>query len=261
MKTLNDDFQVRPAHLPNVSDLFGLSEAFKFYILGVLAKLDETNSSKYIHDHVLNMVDPRPVINWAGPLYLLAGPTTIRMASYSDAVHVMEMHRDNCISFFEIFRLDHNVRSHEVFVRCENYARWPGYYHVPNWSRFVCWNVRGMVRESFIENFQIMYVLHRPVVVVILESRLSFENIDLIVERLPARYVYSTFGPVGFGGGVVVLWMDVSVSIVNGYHNRRETMVAEFAFEGIAPRPSARRRLFRGDDAGSSSTTSRDILD
>lgn len=63
METLNDAFQVRPAHLPNLSDLFGLSEAFKFYILGLLDKLNESNSNKYLPDHVLNMIDPRPVIN------------------------------------------------------------------------------------------------------------------------------------------------------------------------------------------------------
>lgn len=81
---------------------------------------------------------------------------------------------------------------------------------VPRYMTTLSWNIRGLTRPSFKNNFLHLVSIHNPDVVILTETRVGMENSLDIMRKLPFDS-HEIVEPVGFAGGIVVLWNSSNV--------------------------------------------------
>ena len=69
------------------------------------------------------------------------------------------------------------------------------------------WNARGVARPGFRRNINQLIRDHDPMIVIITETKVARPNIEGIAESLPFNS-YETVEPVGYTGGILILWNE-----------------------------------------------------
>ncbi|XP_074266271.1 uncharacterized protein LOC141588743 [Silene latifolia] len=78
------------------------------------------------------------------------------------------------------------------------------------------WNCRGIARPSFTTHLSYLINAHKPHIVILSETRTNSPNSVTIVRKLPFDS-WEILDPVGFTGGIIILWnaRDVAISLVD----------------------------------------------
>ncbi|XP_021743193.1 uncharacterized protein LOC110709287 [Chenopodium quinoa] len=208
---LRDD--LRPAHLPNVADLYPFPE------LAVIILKSLLNTQHAIPYCMQHLIDPEPVLDLTLPVYKLGFDTLyLCMATYSDAIQVVEVPEYPSVLILTIFAaLESSLRApyHTVAFDPVSCPPWVPYLtNVSIHTRMLTWNVRGFTRESFIANFNVVYRYFKPSLIVLLETRHFLENVNEVINRLPRNFNVITCPTCSLSGGYVVIWKEEVIKIV-----------------------------------------------
>ncbi|XP_074314591.1 uncharacterized protein LOC141649815 [Silene latifolia] len=78
------------------------------------------------------------------------------------------------------------------------------------------WNCRGIAKPSFTTHLSYLINAHKPNIVILSETRTNSPNSVTIVRKLPFDS-WEILDPVGFTGGIIILWnaRDVAISLVD----------------------------------------------
>lgn len=83
----------------------------------------------------------------------------------------------------------------------------------------VCWNVRGAGSKEFMREMKEIMKAHRPMVVILLEPRISGAAADVVRKEMgKGRWIRSE--AVGFSGRIWVPWNENEISLKLRYSDR-----------------------------------------
>lgn len=86
---------------------------------------------------------------------------------------------------------------------------------LPPHTPLLIWSVRGCARPSFVSHFWTIFGVHQPVVMVLLETRVTQDEFGEVHAVLGTSMKYEYVNGVGISGGMAVMWCgnDVDVDV------------------------------------------------
>ena len=76
----------------------------------------------------------------------------------------------------------------------------------------ITWNYRGVMKPNFKKTLLDLVAWHRPIIMVITETRMGGDQADAIIRTLPFNGAYST-ETIGYVGGIWLLWNSDFVDV------------------------------------------------
>ncbi|XP_021768986.1 uncharacterized protein LOC110733278 [Chenopodium quinoa] len=250
MRPVGSNNPPKPAHFPNIFDTYPVRDEFQVYLKWCLGTLPPSTYNPHKIENAMHVLDPRPQLNFDCPTWEL-DHVSIRVCvgAYTDSFQVFKVPTFPHILYLRVMNVAfrenvpgyHNVDFTPFTAKEAEYVISGHYSPIPAESRVCCWKVRGIGRPSLIENFIAMHRIHKPTVVVLLETRHGYETIRMLVKELPGNYCFGYSAPKnGLCGGTVYLWND-NVVTTEPKRCYSSSTVANVYFKG---HPGSRRCLF-----------------
>lgn len=199
----------RPAHLPNITDMEGMTDLQE--LRRKLEDIVENNPgvppslSKFFE----KIIDPAPVVNVNAPITKL-GMTEMGMliASYTDAVQVYEI--DGRMSSIGLVWGHCKLEGESPETKFNRLKLTPlidpGVPVLPRGVRVVVWNGRGAARLSVKDNLEKIVETHKPLVVVMTETRISRNAFRVCYSEIDLDYTWNIHEAACLNGGVILMW-------------------------------------------------------
>lgn len=209
------------AHLPNFTDMHGMVDLEvlqnKLEVLA-LEEHEVHHSKSVIFDFIK---DPAPQLDYNSPIYSLTnGQVALQIGCFSDALQVfaipyelkvleIELRRCRLICHELVHALHIRINTSQTIEKLCNQHQF-----------FVIWNARGVARPSFPNNLGRLIQLHKPVILLITESRICKETLKTHYQDLVESWDWEAVDCIGISGGVLMLWrksfMEVALNADNG---------------------------------------------
>ncbi|XP_021719311.1 uncharacterized protein LOC110686985 [Chenopodium quinoa] len=216
----------RPAHFLNIHDNHPIRHEFEVFLLWCLGSLPPSTFNPTNMKPAMHILEPKPVINFDCPVWPLdlvsmclcigAFTDTFQVCNVPPTPHILHMRviykkkqPENVPGYHMVDFTPYDAPDAEHVIS--------GYFATIPLHTVVCtWNVRGIGRPSLVTNFEAMYKKHKPMIVVLLETRHGYETVRKLVKLLPGNYSFGLSTPqdgLCGGGGVVYMWTDKFIGV------------------------------------------------
>ncbi|XP_074268116.1 uncharacterized protein LOC141591623 [Silene latifolia] len=230
---------LEPAHLSDLSDLPTLSPVLLCFLKWFLKEWHTFHPSLTIPPELQFLIDPTPILPRLRRVFLLSSTSKkVIAASFSNSIVnfrtlSLMAELDVKVSWERVPALDHRKISltlcginHQPSCACPNRGpdgaeeevcpRAPDELTnaplMPASMNILYWNCRGIARPSFRTHLSYLINAHNPSIVILSETRVSSPNCLSIVRKLPFDSV-ELLDPVGFTGGIIILWNGVKTAV------------------------------------------------
>lgn len=221
----------RIGHIPNITDLIRVPDAFKVFLDWSLCKLDEEGSKNIVPEFARYILDPKFTIPDSGLIYLMRTDVVqVLMASYVHDLHVMHIMAPMShirMTMFSSMRVRRGDEWHYSMVRLRGGIS--ELNPLPPHTPILIWSVRGCARPSFVSHFWTIFGVHQPVVIVLLETRVTEQEFAEVHALIGTTMKYECVNGVGISGGMVVMWCenDVDVDVIRAESGPNAIFVVE----------------------------------
>ena len=218
-------------HLPNITDLIKVSDAFKVFMDWSICKLDEEGSRNIVPQFGRYILDPKVTIPESGNIHFMrTNVVQVLMASYVHDLHVLHIMAPMShirITMFSAKRVRREEDWHFTMVRLR--GGMSQLNPLPPHTPILIWSVRGCGRPSFVSHFWTIFGVHQPVVMVLLETRVTEDEFAHVHAVLGTSMKFECVQGVGICGGMVVMWCehDVGVDVLRAEAGRNAQFVVE----------------------------------